>query len=172
MSCRIALNRMFVRPVLFSASLLSMTLLPGCGGEVVPKTVPVSGTVMYKGNPLEGATVSFWAEGAPRPATGVTNAHGEFKLSMFKANDGAIVGDNKITVVKMTPGAAPAKAMTPDEMLKNPTSMTSAMRGGDGPGGGGPKSEIPEKYANNMHTPLRETVTEAGPNQFVLQLTD
>ena len=66
-------------------------LMTGCGEESDrPPVHPVSGTVMYNGEAIAGATVAFWAEGASRAATGVTNSEGEFQLSMFGANDGAV----------------------------------------------------------------------------------
>jgi hypothetical protein len=152
--------------------LASLTGVLGCGGGVpVPKTTPTSGTVMYNGQPVQGATVSFWAENAPRAATGVTDAQGQFTLSMFKANDGAIVGENKITVSKVT--GAPVSTASPEQALNDPTAAAKSMM--EARGGArqqGPKSEVPAKYGSVTSTTLKETITEAGPNQFVLQLTD
>lgn len=140
----------------------------GCGdGAVQVKTVPVSGTVVYAGKPVEGATVSFWNKDSPRAASGVTDANGEFKLSMFKLNDGAIPGENVITVAKIEAGSTPVtNSMTPPdpkELAKRAEMLES---------GKGPKSLIPEKYSSGATTPLKEVVAESGENSFVLQLTD
>jgi hypothetical protein len=151
-----------------SAMLVSLC---GCAGQDHPTTAPVSGTVLYNGDPVAGATVSFWAEGAPRPATGVTNAQGEFQLSMFSANDGAIPGENKVVVSKVTAGADPPSKADTEAMLNDPTALTSMATGG-GAGGEAPKSELPAKYGDQSRTPLKETVSQSGPNQFVIQLTD
>lgn len=153
-----------------SAVLASLCGCSGGGGDR-PETVPVSGTVMYKGQPVEGATVSFWAEGAPRPATGVTNAQGEFQLSMFSANDGALPGENKITVSKVTGGDAPSSQVDQERLLNDPAALASMSTGG-APAPEGPKSELPEKYGDLKRSTLKETVSESEPNQFVLQLTE
>lgn len=152
---------------------LSLTgLAVGCGGGTpAVKTVPVSGTITYKGKPIEGATVSFMAEGAPRAASGVTDANGEFKLSMFKFNDGALVGENKVVVVKANPEATPKSAATPEQMLADPSILAKQSAAASSKKNV-PASLIPEKYASPRSTPLKETVTEAGPNSFVIQLTD
>jgi len=148
--------------------LLGLGLGIGCGGGAVQvKTVPVSGTVVYAGKPVEGATVSFWSKDSPRAASGVTDANGEFKLSMFKLNDGAIPGENVITITKVEAGSAPVtnSSAPPDplELAKQSAALAS---------GNGPKSLIPAKYSSGATTPLKEVVAESGENSFVLQLTD
>lgn len=158
-------------------SLLPLTLLSGCGGsDDRPETVPVTGTVLYNGKPVEKAIVSFSCEGAPRSATGVTDAEGKFTLSTFGLNDGAIVGTHVITVNKPDPKAnqAPATANGGDEKLLNdPAAMTEEMvKMADDPGAVPAFSGLlPEKYSG-ASTPLSETVSASGPNEFVLQLTD
>lgn len=155
--------------VLAVIGMLLLTL--GCSGtpDDRPETVPVSGTVLYKGEPVEGATVSFFVEGAPRAATGVTNEEGIFKLSMFGANDGAIPGDNLITVKKLEATTA-ADANT--EATDDPTAMTNMYAQQMANQDSGPKSLLPEQYGDRYKTPLKETVSKDGPNEFVLQLTD
>ena len=156
-------------------ALVTLSLGVGCSGTTGnPKTVPVTGTVMYKGEPVEGATVSFWAEKAPRAAAGVTNAKGEFSLSMFGANDGAMLGESKITVSKVAASAAgQSSASKPEDLLNDPSAMAkSSGSGTDGSLPEAPKALLPEKYGTSTSTPLKETVTASGPNKFVLQLTD
>lgn len=151
-----------------------LAALVGCGGGVErPATAPVSGTVMYNGQPISGATVSFWTEGAPRAATGVTGDDGTFQLSMFAANDGALPGVHTITVTKIDPGAAPP-AQSMEAMLDDPTALASMGSANAGGGGkdAGPKSLIPAKYGDRNTTTLKETVSAEGENQFVLQLAD
>lgn len=150
-------------------------LIAGCGGGAAdrPKTVPVSGTVVYNGQPLEGATVSFWCEGAPRAATGLTDKDGKFKLSMFAFNDGAIPGVNKITVSKAE-ASGQAAGPSPEEMLRNPSALAQASQQRmQDKGGAAAKPLVPAKYGSQTSTPLKETVNENGSgNEFVIQLTD
>ena len=148
----------------------------GCSGETGeerPSVVPVTGVVMYNNNPVPGAMVSFMADGAPRAATGITNEKGEFQLTMFDPNDGAIPGTNKITVSKVE--AAAQQANTDEALLNDPTAMTDSYlkkAGSDGKLDEGPKSLIPGKYATEGTSPLSEEVKTEGENRFILQLAD
>ena len=153
-------------------TLLSALTVTGCGESISrPATVPVSGTVMYKGQPLEGATVAFMGEGAPRAASGVSDAKGEFKLSMFRANDGAMVGPNTVLVTKPNPAAAGPASTSPANIPPDPAKLAEIMQTTNVKKKVA-KSLIPEKYGSPASSPLKETVTEKGPNTFVLQLTD
>ena len=83
----------------------SLTVM-GCGGDGLPKRVPVSGTVTHQGKPVIGATVSFHGQGAPRVASGVTDDSGKFTLTTYNPNDGAIPGSHTVTVVKLDKSSA------------------------------------------------------------------
>lgn len=150
--------------VLFLALLAS-----GCGGDADrPKTVPVSGSVAYNGKPVENATVAFQCEGSPRAATGITDAEGKFTLSTFAINDGAVVGTHKITVTKDNPSAAPQVGADgkPPEAADQAATFEAALDAEKF------KGLLPEKYSSQSTTPLSETVSETGVNEFVLQLKD
>jgi len=160
-------------PLLPALLLLSLAGLAGCGGEgsaPPPDRVPVTGIVMYKGAPVEGALVTFYNEKAPRNATGTTDKDGKFSLTMIDTNDGAIPGTNVITVTKAD-AAAPAPAQTggppsPEDLAKK----MAEMKMGD-PKAKKATGSLPAKYASQTTTPLKEDVS-ASNNQFTLQLTD
>jgi hypothetical protein len=57
----------------------------------------VEGTVTLNGEPLAGAKVTFTPDEG-RPATGVTNQEGRYRLTTKKANDGAAVGRHRISI--------------------------------------------------------------------------
>jgi hypothetical protein len=72
---------------------------------------PVSGGVTYKGKSVPGALVAFHAMNAPAPSkpgegestgpprpTGRTDAEGNFKLHTYVGEDGAPVGEYKVTI--------------------------------------------------------------------------
>lgn len=155
-----------------STLLVAAAFLVGCGGgaEDRPDVYPVSGTVLYNNNPVAGATVSFWAEGAARAAQGVTGPDGKFQLSMYDVNDGAIPGVNIITVTKMEAGAAPAAP--PPTAQADPSAMMQMMQQQSEGNAAGPSSAIPVKYSDRNTTTLQETVSAEGENSFVLLLTD
>ena len=148
---------------------LALVTVVGCGGGVErPKTIPVTGTVMYNGKAIAGAEVSFWSETAPRAASGITDAEGKFSLSMFEPHDGAIPGDNIITVAKVSGGEVTSK-VSPEQMLNDPSAMAQGYQ--QTKGGEGPKSEVPEKYGKKSTSPLKENVSDSN-HEFVLQLAD
>ena len=93
---------------------VALVLLPsGCGGKYKP--VPVEGIVTLDGKPLEGATVSFVpADGAGRPAGGLSDAEGVFQLTTFKEDDGALPGNYRV-VVRKTEGHTALKDTLPGE---------------------------------------------------------
>lgn len=143
----------------------------GCGDSAErPDRYPVSGSVMYNGKPVSGATVSFWAEGAARPATGVSDEEGKFQLTMFEPYDGAVAGEHKVTVLKVEESDAPAGS--PEDAMNDPSAMTDMMAQAGAGGDSGPKYLVPQKYSDKAATPLRETVSADGDNTFVLQLAD
>src|SRR5687768_4724922 len=83
---------------------LALALLAGCGDKSVagrPPVYPASGQVVYKGQPLEGAFVSFTpTEGKTHGASGRTDAEGRFTLTTFDPGDGAPAGRYRVTVTK------------------------------------------------------------------------
>src|SRR5262245_54216591 len=105
---------------------LCLAFVAGCGdsgGPPKPKVYKVSGSVALDGAPVVGATVTFWCEESPKPATGITDKDGKFQLSTYDLNDGAIAGDHKITVVKDE--APKVQTTNKDDMLNNPGAMLS-----------------------------------------------
>ena len=135
-------------------------LLCSCGPDL-PKTMPVSGTIVYRGKPVEGAEVAFMREGA-RPGSGKTDALGQFKLTTYyspdyEALDGVIPGDCVVKVTKTESLAKPGESFG-DFMARN--------------GHRAPKALIPICYANPKTTKLKATVSEDGANHFDFVLVD
>jgi hypothetical protein len=92
--------RMRVRASLLVVGLAAFVVC-GCGG---PRMAQVKGRVMFNGQPVKDADVTFSPAGAAdqketgKPATGHTDENGEFKLSTFSYYDGAIVGKHNVHV--------------------------------------------------------------------------
>ena len=135
--------------------LLMASGLAGCG-DSPPEVAPVTGTVMYQGKPVDGAAVTFTPANG-RPATGQTNANGEFTLTTFKTNDGAITEEHAVTIAKMESGP-----VAQGEPGRAPP-VTSATP---------PKSLIPKKYSDPRTSGLKETVASPGPNEFTFDVED
>lgn len=149
--------------ICFLAGSLAVSAGLGCSGGSKggnPNGRPASGTVTYKGTPVEGATVSFIS--ATSAAYGQTDAQGKFKL---RAADGENValGDYQITVVKKEQPALAAEPATPEEYVPPDPNAPPPPE---------PKDLLPTKYATQQTTPLKETVKADGPNEFTINLED
>jgi len=79
----------------------ALLLVCGCGGSKI-KTAPVTGQVFLGDKPAANATVTFHPVGgaanAVRP-TGHVDGDGTFHLTTYAADDGAPVGDYRVTIV-------------------------------------------------------------------------
>jgi hypothetical protein len=73
-------------------------LLCGCHRGKQYSMAPVHGQVTFQGKPVGGATLTFLCVGAPRPAIGTTDEAGNYQLTTFQPNDGAIIGEHVVTV--------------------------------------------------------------------------
>jgi hypothetical protein len=123
-------------------------ILPSSGCSHRTPTYAVTGTVTYRGKPVEDAGVSFMPKGM-RPASARTNAEGRFQLMTFVGTDGAAAGEHVVCISKLVP--APSTKDEPYKMAKN---------------------ILPERYGNPLKSPLKAKVTAAGPNDFTFDLTD
>lgn len=136
-------------------------MLTGCSGGSAenpdwPARVPASGTVLYKGQPMAEAVVSFINTEAQVTGTGTTDADGHFTLTTYIANDGVVPGPQVVTVrcVQVTDN-------TPDDV--------DVSAGGVA----GPQKVtwlIPEKYSNATQSGLTATVEANGENEFAFDL--
>jgi hypothetical protein len=79
-----------------SALVLMLLAASGCS-EGRPARVPVSGQVLIDGQPLKFGVVDFVPEDG-RSSSGVLDSNGNFTLSCFTENDGALVGKHQIQV--------------------------------------------------------------------------
>jgi len=131
----------------------------GCGGGGVSGTIPVSGKVTYKGQPVAGAIVTFNAEGAEgRTAVAVSGADGTYKLRTLES-DGAMPGKYKVTVIKTE--AAESATLSMEDAAKQAGKPAAAA-----------KELLPPKYANGAETPLQFEVKSGAANTFDLPLED
>jgi len=135
-------------------------VLAGCEGDTGPKTVPVTGTVLMGGEPVEGADVNFMAGGASHAASGKTDAQGKFSLKTLD-KEGAVVGTHTVTVAKYD--SADTTEMTPEDYTKQ-------MEAGSTAPPSGPESSLPAKYADPANSGLSETVEDGGANDFTITL--
>jgi hypothetical protein len=141
---------------------LICVFVAGCGGPSNPATAPAGGTIVYNGAPVEGAMVSFQPQDTPRPATGTTDAQGEFTLSTYGQGDGAIPGNYNVIVTK-TSGSAGTEGMDEDALLASPEAMGTEEEA---------KALLPAKYAVAASSGLTARVEAGKENDFKFELTD
>ncbi len=134
--------------------------LSGCGRQEGPPMAPVQGRVLLNGKPLAGAQVSFIRQGAARFSLGKTDEQGRFILTTFDREDGALIGENKVTVAQVQSSVAPPTRDSAEEYL-------AALREVDA--GRGEPSAVSPKYASPETTDLVVQVV-AGDNQFEFNL--
>ncbi len=131
----------------------------GCGGAAHdpnrPKTVPVTVVITYQQKPVEGATVSFVAEGAGHSATALTDASGRAALTTFATGDGAVPGKYRVGVSKVF-----------IETLQNPNDP------GGPPLGSKQVHGVPQRYNDAAKSGLTAEVTDGGKNEFPFALAD
>lgn len=156
--------------------LLAATLV-GCGGGVANAPANVSGKVTYKGAPVTGGVVGFFATGTEGGGYSATiNPDGTYSTSNVAAGD--------LTVTVET------ESLNPNIKQTAYTGGASKGPGGGGaPGGGSPKKmsssprpgnaakseavyvKIPGKYAKKDTTTLKATL-KPGSNKVDLDLAD
>jgi hypothetical protein len=134
------LTRMVWCPVFAAAAVL----LGSCGSDG-PKLHPVSGKVLFEGNPVEGASVVFVpASGGDLKPSGRTGKDGSFTLSTYPHGDGAPAGDYTVVVTWYPDNA---------RELDNP------------------KNKLPDKYAHPDKPLLRATVRDEATDLEPFRLT-
>ncbi len=137
---------------------LALPIVLGCGSPGTAETAKVTGTVTYKGNPLEGVSVGLIPQGAGgRPASGLTDASGKFTLSTFKTGDGAIPGAHKVVI------SEPTDPNKPPPMPGMPGYEAYMKKRA---------SRFPEKFSSDRTTTLTVTVERGKANELPIELKD
>ncbi|QDU63920.1 hypothetical protein Pan216_48010 [Planctomycetes bacterium Pan216] len=121
----------------------------GCGGSDGPELGRVEGTVTLDGKPLPAAEVTFKPIKG-RPAQATTNEEGHYELVYGPGKQGAMVGENKISVSTRKP---PEQGETLDDGRPNPDKGVPEL--------------VPAKY--NEETTLKRDV-KPGSNTIDLEL--
>jgi hypothetical protein len=124
---------------------------------------PVHGRILLDGKPLGGAMVTFICPNAPRFSSGTTDSEGKFNLTTFTPNDGALIGENTVTVSVATKPPPETAGNKPDpeayfRALHREQGRASALA-----------SPLPLRYADARTSGLAWTV-KPGDNQPTLEL--
>jgi hypothetical protein len=140
---------------------LSSVVLIGCNGN---GTRQVRGVITLEGTPLAGATVLFMPEGEDgcRPASGFTAPDGTFRLTTYKADDGALPGKYRV-VIQKTEAAKDQTAAEQSALARARAKIEQRAQQKR------QKPTLPESYARFDTTPLRCSVPVTGAVTFDLR---
>ena len=128
----------------------------GCGPSR-PATAPVSGKVTYQGKPVAEGRITFLPEHG-RPAMGTLGVDGSYRLTTFKADDGAAPGKYKVTIdATHVSGGAEPKSFQDEQRLMNSGNVPKVTR------------LVPEKFSRPETSTLTAEV-KPGPNTINFDL--
>ena len=142
--------------------ILSLFCFSGCGGKKKPSDLPplypVKITVVQDGNPLEGATVNFIADGANVRFTtaGITDKNGVATIKTDIDWPGVPVGKYKVCISKVVmPPEEPTDASLSYEERRAKAGARSAQT----------KSLVDSRFLRPRTTTLAIDVTESGATE-------
>ena len=149
-----------------------LALLVGCGSSGEP-TFPVSGKVTYAdGKPVEGAAVSFVPDSGSKPAVGITDADGMYKLTTTNKDDGAIAGDYKVTIASYE-GSADYESTDEGQTLADPYDITNEYPEDYDEASQksvASKNKLPAKYSNKATSGFTAQVKAEGENVYDFEI--
>lgn len=157
-----------MKPGVSGLFLLSVVLLLGCSSQPSREPVfKVSGKVTYLGKPVPAADLTFVSEdGKGRSAFGRTNDAGEYELTTFSSNDGAVEGKHSVTIIQVpVPPNLPTLPDTESEEYAPPEDNVSTDPVL-------PKTTLPAKYASATSSGLIAVVNAEGENVINFDLKD
>ncbi|HEY1376103.1 MAG TPA: hypothetical protein VGF55_04885 [Gemmataceae bacterium] len=129
------------------AGLAAVLLAVGCHRG--PQLARVTGAVTVGGKPVTAGTISF-IPAAGKAAVGTIGPDGRYSLTTFTADDGALVGDHKVTIHATTVGAGTMQYASLEDELKGAKGKVLVP--------GKVDWVVPERYSALATTDLTATV--------------
>ncbi len=143
----------------------AVVIVAGCGDDTgLPKRYPVTGTVTYKGEPLESGTIVFEpADIAKGHFANGTIEKGSYRLTTSgEGGDGAIPGDYKVIIISKVVDMTAVQANQQGGSGRQDDILKAERKA---------QSKIPKKYEQSSTSGLTAKV-EAKSNTFDFNLTD
>ena len=147
----------------------SATILAGCGSDGLGERYSVSGTVSYKGTPVEKGEINFTPDDNTkgRAAFGLIEG-GSYSLTTLTEDDGAFAGKYKVTISSKNVDYSGAEAAAKKKGMANPLALPQefvAKANRDA------KTNVPAKYSLPSTSNLTAEVKEQS-NTINFDLTD
>ena len=148
---------------LYGLGLLITVVIVGCGRSG-PELAKVHGSVTFEGVAIKEGSVQFWPEHG-RPARGSIAEDGSYQLTTFEPNDGAYVGQHRVTIKATTLSA-------PDPEIDSTQAEIEHFRqkGAKRIRASRVVWVVPRKFAELDSSPLSATV-ETGSNEINFDIT-
>ena len=171
------MTRSFLHSVFLSGLLVLLGMSIGCKSDTIP-VHPVTGSITYKGENIEGATITFIpSDAGGYEATAVTGANGVYSLATPSAKrGGAVVGTYNVLIEKSIavdrqgkPIASESTIFVPD-ITADPSAYVPASAA-DNSMVPIMKSMLPKKYSDTSK-PLLTATVQKGKNVFNFELED
>ena len=156
---------------------VALLVLVGCGRSDRPPMATASGIVKLDGVPVEGATVTFIPVEGGRPGSGRTDAEGRYTIKTFEDVDGGIVGDHKVSVMKISGDGAYALegAAPPSNDASGEDDGSDGLSQIGAPGTSEknmePIYDVPQRYMNSEESGLTLTIPPEGSEELDIELT-
>ena len=147
--------------------LCSASLFIGCDNGDAEPSIPISGTVSYKGKPIAGGEIRYVPADPKvgRTAYGSIGDSGNFAMSTTVSISGVVPGEYKIVVIpEQQQGAAPSggPSSAPVEHPKDNPNLSRERK----------QTGVPAKYMDASTTDLRDTVDNTHTGKVNLDLKD
>ncbi|MCY2986484.1 MAG: hypothetical protein NTY19_01235 [Planctomycetota bacterium] len=142
---------------------LAMTLASGCSDNH-PVCLPVAGRVTMDGQPLTTGRMGFWPDQG-LPAYAPIQSDGSYRLTTFKAGDGAMPGMYVVTVE-----ATQVESAGPQFQSAEQEFQYRAGAGVSQPAKPTVRRLVPVRYSRRETTALRAEAKTGQKNQFDFRL--
>lgn len=131
----------------------------------LPELVPVTITVTYNGEPVEGANVLLAPTSGKFSAAGITDAGGKAVMKTDAKYEGVPAGEYQATVAKREKldWEPPPQPKDPSKYMEWEAELKNQPM---------PEHLLPEKYSKFTTSDLTVTVSEGSPVEETLELTD
>jgi hypothetical protein len=152
------------RSSIAAISSAAVLIVVGCGDNTgLPARYPVSGTVTYKGAPVEKGSITFEPTSADaRHASGAIT-DGSYTLTTLAENDGAMPGDYKVVIISTELDTSEIQARSKGGAAHHDEAFAKAVKTA--------KNLVPKKYGRSDTSGLTAKV-EAKSNTLDFDLKD
>ena len=125
---------------------------------------PVEGVVVMDGEPVRDAAVMFIPQKGGRPAWALTDEAGEFKLTTYKKQDGALIGPHRVAVTKVVEESVGGPKRFASDADEISSELIGRRRTRE-------VWVVPQRYSDANNSGIEFTVESGSDNRAVLELT-